>query len=304
MQGSGRSRWGTLLALIVLVLIAAGAMWYRLAREGHVPLPGRWVVFGGLLLLALLPFGFMVLYRALARETEDAAVLSQRVREYGVPATVPRDYTRDYPLVFRPEWRGIAMNTGMTVMTVIVAILQADRMSLRDQLLAFTLLVGLATMLISILMSRRLTISWAGVTLKEVRRVRFWSWDEISAVVLWERRGRRRPALRLRTLQGAGELVSLGGIDFANEELLFDALLARVQRVQVQVGDRTIALRPDAGEDVRAAIEVLLGQEWQAETPLPETLSGAAGKKNGAGSPQAHQYTRSSTMARDSGVRH
>lgn len=265
MDERGRSRWGSVLAVIMTLLIAAGAVWYRLAREGRVPPPGRWLILGAVLLLMCMPFGFMLLYRTLARETEDAAVLRRRVQNDAVLPEPGPDFTRDYPLVFRPEWRGLVMNAGMTIMTVIVAVLQTERMTVRDQVLALLVIASFVAMLVGMLMSRRLTISWPGVTLRELRRERFWSWDEIEAVVLWEQRGRRRPALRLRSLQGEGQLVSLGGIDFADEERLFTALIARVQRLDVQKNGTTFTIRPRAREDIGALLTTLFEQEEEGD---------------------------------------
>lgn len=267
MSPDTRSPWSMLLVVLLVLCVAAGAVWYRLAREGRVPPPGRWLVGGALLLLLVLPFALAGLYRALMRETEDAAALRRRATEEP-PSDALRDYSREYPLVFRPEWRGLLMNGGMTLMTLVVAVLQTDQFSVRDRVLVFVVIASLTALILGLLWSRRLTISWSGVTLKEVRRERFWAWDQIHAVALLERRGRRRPALRLQTTNGQGELVSLGGIDFAREDLLFDVLLARIQRLEVEVAGATVVLTPRSGGDARAALAQLLDAEDAADEPL------------------------------------
>lgn len=254
-------QWSRVVVFIVVLLIAGSVVWQRLAREGRLPPPTPLLLLGGVALVVLLAASGQGIRWLLARETEDAAALRIHLENGGAPPEQWRDFSREYPLVFRPEWTPLAINLALPVLSLLFAIFQSARFAPQEKMLTGLVLFALVAGAMALFLARRLTVSWQGVTLRELRRERFWAWDEIAAVVWWDKRGRARPALRLRTMQGERELVSLGAIDFAREKLLFDVLLARVGRVEMQIDDAVVAVR----EGRRARLRDLLHDAENAE---------------------------------------
>lgn len=295
MDTQEQTRWARVLVVIAILLVAGGIVWQRLAEEGRLPAPSERVVFLLLLTVVVALLGMAALRALLRRQTEDAAVLHERIVRGRPFADDWHDYSRDYPLVFRPEWRSMAINMSMPLLTVLFAVVQSERLSPPAKVItAVALTAGVAGVL-GLYVARGLTISWQGVTLKDFRRERFWAWDEVVAVVSWERRGRRQPALRLNTMRGERKLVPLGGIDFAREELLFDALIARVGRVEVQVDDTVTVIEIRRGDDLprilretglvkrslfdlaEAGAEAEAGESTDEPSPPPGTRPGGTG---------------------------